>query len=63
MQMIVRVDGDVAISQTLYENPRRHSRCNGMPCRLPTPSSKQQQCFDYSVLTHDVTGRMVLVER
>ena len=30
---------------------------------LPTPSSKQQQCFDYSVLAHDVMGRMVLVER
>ena len=29
---------------------------------LPTPSSKQQQCFDCSVLAHDVTGRMVLVE-
>ena len=26
-------------------------------------SSKQQQCFDYSVLAHDVMGRMVLVER
>jgi hypothetical protein len=62
MQKIVRVDGDVAISQTLYENPRRHSRCNGMACRLPTPLSTQQ-CFDYSVLAHDVIGRMVLVER
>ena len=30
---------------------------------LPTPSLKQQQCFDYSVLTHDVMGGMVLVER
>ena len=33
-----------------------------LPYGLPTPSSKQQQCFDYSVLAHDVMGGMVLVE-
>ena len=30
---------------------------------LPTSNQNEQQRFNYNVLTHDVMGRMVLVER
>ena len=34
-----------------------------LPYGLPTSNQNEQQRFNYNVLTHDVMGKVVLVER